>query len=152
MGRHLVLPSLTLGLFFMAVYARLTRASMLEVADLDFVRTGRARSKIRHYLKNMEQEESRDLGEKMLAQAIRAEGMHLPGSEPPDAALWQQLTRWSGNRHRGDLLIDIGLGDEPEGGFELCRELGCTQVQGYLFGKPMPPEEATRLVCEEVAV
>jgi peptide/nickel transport system permease protein len=42
-GRHLILPALTLGLFFMAVYARLTRASMLEVADLDFVRTGRAK-------------------------------------------------------------------------------------------------------------
>jgi GTP diphosphokinase / guanosine-3',5'-bis(diphosphate) 3'-diphosphatase len=25
-------------------------------------------------------------------------------------ALWQQLTRWSGNRNRGDLLVDIGLG------------------------------------------
>ena len=42
-GRHLILPSLTLGLFFTAVYARLTRASMLEVADMDFVRTGRAK-------------------------------------------------------------------------------------------------------------
>jgi GTP pyrophosphokinase/guanosine-3',5'-bis(diphosphate) 3'-pyrophosphohydrolase len=42
-------------------------------AWLNFVRTGRARSKIRHYLKNMEQEESQDLGEKMLAQALRAE-------------------------------------------------------------------------------
>jgi GTP pyrophosphokinase/guanosine-3',5'-bis(diphosphate) 3'-pyrophosphohydrolase len=77
------------------------------------VRTGRARSKIRHYLKNMEQEESRAMGEKMLAQALRAEGLKLPASDPADAeavALWQQLTRWSGNRHRGDLLIDIGLG------------------------------------------
>jgi GTP pyrophosphokinase/guanosine-3',5'-bis(diphosphate) 3'-pyrophosphohydrolase len=79
-------------------------------AWLNFVRTGRARSKIRHYLKNMEQEESRDLGEKMLAQAMRAEGMHLPGSEPPDATLWQQLTRWSGNKTRDDLFTDIGLG------------------------------------------
>jgi peptide/nickel transport system permease protein len=42
-GKHLILPALTLGLFFMAVYARLTRASMLEVADMDFVRTGRAK-------------------------------------------------------------------------------------------------------------
>ncbi|MCK7499048.1 MAG: TGS domain-containing protein [Comamonadaceae bacterium] len=25
-------------------------------------------------------------------------------------ALWQQLTRWSGNRNRGELLVDIGLG------------------------------------------
>ena len=82
-------------------------------AWLSMVRTGRARSKIRHYLKNMEQEESRAMGEKMLAQALRAEGLQLPSSEPDDAtalALWQQLTRWSGNRHRGDLLIDIGLG------------------------------------------
>ena len=42
-GRHLVLPMLTLGLFYMAVYARLTRASMIEVADLDFVRTAHAK-------------------------------------------------------------------------------------------------------------
>ncbi|WP_017667143.1 EAL domain-containing protein [Sandarakinorhabdus sp. AAP62] len=43
-------------------------------------------------------------------------------------------------------------GTETRAAFELCRELGCTQVQGYLFGKPMPPEEATRLVCQPVAV
>jgi GTP pyrophosphokinase/guanosine-3',5'-bis(diphosphate) 3'-pyrophosphohydrolase len=79
-------------------------------AWLNFVRTGRARSKIRHYLKNMEQEESQDLGEKMLAQALRAEGLVLPGEDGDDAALWQQLTRWSGNRSRQDLFTDIGLG------------------------------------------
>jgi guanosine-3',5'-bis(diphosphate) 3'-pyrophosphohydrolase len=80
---------------------------------LNFVRTGRARSKIRHYLKNMEQEESRALGEKLLAQALRAEGLAMPSPDPADAAaaaVWQQLTRWSGNRTRGDLLTDIGLG------------------------------------------
>ncbi len=37
-------------------------------------------------------------------------------------------------------------GTETRAAFELCRQLGCTQVQGYLFGKPMPPEEATALV------
>ena len=82
-------------------------------AWLNFVRTGRARSKIRHYLKNMEQEESQDLGEKMLAQAMRAEGLQLPGppaEQPADATLWQQLTRWSGNKTREDLFTDIGLG------------------------------------------
>ena len=42
-ARHLLLPALTLGLFYMAVYARLTRASMLEVADQDFIRTARAK-------------------------------------------------------------------------------------------------------------
>ena len=41
--RHLALPATTLGLFFVAIYARLTRASMLEIAELDFVRTARAK-------------------------------------------------------------------------------------------------------------
>jgi peptide/nickel transport system permease protein len=40
---HLVLPATSLGLFYAAVYARLMRASMLEVALLDFVRTARAK-------------------------------------------------------------------------------------------------------------
>ncbi|MDP1901785.1 MAG: bifunctional (p)ppGpp synthetase/guanosine-3',5'-bis(diphosphate) 3'-pyrophosphohydrolase [Rubrivivax sp.] len=80
---------------------------------LSMVHTGRARSKIRQHLKNMEGEESRALGEKMLTQALRAEGLALPSTDPNDAqgsALWQQLARWSGNRHRGELLVDIGLG------------------------------------------
>ena len=42
-AEHLILPTLTLGLFFMAVYTRLTRASMLEVMNLDFVKTARAK-------------------------------------------------------------------------------------------------------------
>ncbi|NUZ07285.1 RelA/SpoT family protein [Piscinibacter koreensis] len=79
-------------------------------AWLNFVCTGRARSRIRHYLKNMELEESRDLGEKMLAQALRAKGLELPGDEPLEAQIWQQLLRWSGNRARDDLFTDIGLG------------------------------------------
>lgn len=42
-------------------------------------------------------------------------------------------------------------GTETREAFELCRDLGCTQVQGFLFGKPMPPEEATALVTGLVA-
>lgn len=42
-ARHLILPALTLGLFFMAVYMRMTRASMLEVAQMDFVKTAKAK-------------------------------------------------------------------------------------------------------------
>lgn len=41
--RHLVLPSLTLGLVNLALYVRLTRASMLEVLSQDYVRTARAK-------------------------------------------------------------------------------------------------------------
>jgi GTP pyrophosphokinase/guanosine-3',5'-bis(diphosphate) 3'-pyrophosphohydrolase len=82
-------------------------------AWLSFVRTGRARSKIRHFLKNLEQEESRELGQKMLAQALRAEGLALPSlddDEQEAAQLWQQLARWAGNRHVDELLVEIGLG------------------------------------------
>jgi peptide/nickel transport system permease protein len=42
-AQHLILPAITLGLFFMAVYMRMTRASMLEVSQLDFVKTARAK-------------------------------------------------------------------------------------------------------------
>ncbi|MFT3821601.1 MAG: ABC transporter permease [Rubrivivax sp.] len=42
-GMHLVLPAGSLAAFFMAVYARLTRASMLDVMGMDFVKTARAK-------------------------------------------------------------------------------------------------------------
>ncbi|MEO6361648.1 MAG: bifunctional (p)ppGpp synthetase/guanosine-3',5'-bis(diphosphate) 3'-pyrophosphohydrolase [Caldimonas sp.] len=79
-------------------------------AWLNFVSTGRARSKIRHYLKNMEEEESRELGEKMLAQAMRAEGLSLPPEDGEGSAVWQPLTRWTGSKSRDDLFTDIGVG------------------------------------------
>ncbi|MGR3465578.1 ABC transporter permease [Limimaricola sp.] len=56
--KHLILPAATLGLFFMAVYTRMTRASMLEVAQMDFVKTARAKGlpdrviRRRHILRN----------------------------------------------------------------------------------------------------
>jgi peptide/nickel transport system permease protein len=42
-ARHLILPTLTLGLIFLAIYLRIMRASMLEVLNLDYVRTARAK-------------------------------------------------------------------------------------------------------------
>jgi peptide/nickel transport system permease protein len=41
--QHLVLPSLALGFSFMALIARITRASMLEVLGQDYIRTARAK-------------------------------------------------------------------------------------------------------------
>jgi glutathione transport system permease protein len=41
--RHLILPSLTLGLGVAAIVARFTRSSILEVLSEDFVRTARAK-------------------------------------------------------------------------------------------------------------
>lgn len=57
-AEHLVLPALTLGLFFTAVYARMTRTSMIETSRADFVKTAKAkgmspaRVTFRHTLRN----------------------------------------------------------------------------------------------------
>ncbi|MBV5264789.1 ABC transporter permease [Pinisolibacter aquiterrae] len=57
-SRHLVLPAVTLGLFFTAVYVRMTRSSMIETARMDFVKTARAKGLTegvilrRHVLRN----------------------------------------------------------------------------------------------------
>ena len=55
---HLILPSLALGLAYVALIARITRASMLEVLSEDYIRTARAKGVatapmlLRHALKN----------------------------------------------------------------------------------------------------
>lgn len=76
-------------------------------AWLGFVRTGRARAAIRHAIKTQRFEESLQLGERLLAQALRQQGV--------DAALisddiWEKLLHWTGARSRQDVMGDIALG------------------------------------------
>jgi len=82
-------------------------------AWLNFVSTGRARSKIRHFLKTLEQEESYLMGERMLTQALRAEGLVMPntsGDDAPAELTWAALVRWADSRNRTELFTDIGTG------------------------------------------
>ncbi|MER8523091.1 MULTISPECIES: ABC transporter permease [unclassified Mesorhizobium] len=57
-ARYMILPALSLALFYVAIYARLTRAAMLEVQSQDYVRTAAAKGlppaiiTIRHVLRN----------------------------------------------------------------------------------------------------
>lgn len=57
-ARHLVLPAVTLSLFYMALYTRLMRATMLEQRGLDYVTTARAKGlterqiTLRHVVRN----------------------------------------------------------------------------------------------------
>jgi peptide/nickel transport system permease protein len=57
-ARHLVLPAITLSLFYMALYARLMRATMLDQRGLDYVTTARAKGlterqiTMRHLVRN----------------------------------------------------------------------------------------------------
>ena len=82
-------------------------------AWLGFVRTGRARSKIRHHLKSLTQTDAENLGLKLLTQAVRAEGVEqLPARTEASAGLWERLLRFTGNRTAEELMADIGLGKQ----------------------------------------
>ncbi|MGH8737169.1 MAG: RelA/SpoT family protein [Burkholderiales bacterium] len=78
-------------------------------AWLQYVRTGKARANIRHFLKTMQYEESASLGERLLEQALKALGTDL--AEIDDAS-WERVVRDSVARSRQELLADIGLGKQ----------------------------------------
>ena len=74
---------------------------------LNYVKTGKARSHIRHFLKTMHFEESTELGENLLNQALRALKTDITevGTEQ-----WDKLLRDAGVKSRQDVFADIGLG------------------------------------------
>jgi GTP pyrophosphokinase len=74
---------------------------------LSFVATGKARSRIRHYLKGLQQKESAALGERLLNQALATLKVE------PDAISWDRweaLQKEYGTKSQLDILADIGLG------------------------------------------
>ncbi|HEY1461147.1 MAG TPA: bifunctional (p)ppGpp synthetase/guanosine-3',5'-bis(diphosphate) 3'-pyrophosphohydrolase [Casimicrobiaceae bacterium] len=74
---------------------------------LNFVATGKARSRIRHFLKSLQQRESAALGERMLEQALASLKV------PPEAITWERweaLAREYGAKGQLEILADIGLG------------------------------------------
>jgi GTP diphosphokinase / guanosine-3',5'-bis(diphosphate) 3'-diphosphatase len=74
---------------------------------LSFVTTGKARSRIRHYLKGMQQKESAALGERMLNQALATLKVE-PESVTWDR--WEALAKEYGSKTQLEILADIGLG------------------------------------------
>jgi GTP pyrophosphokinase len=74
---------------------------------LGFVRTGKARAHIRHYMKTVKYEESVGLGQRLLGQALRALGI-VQGDL--DSNRWERIVRDAGAKTRQDLYADIGLG------------------------------------------
>ena len=76
-------------------------------AWLGFVRTGKARSAIRHYLKTMRLTESVQLGERLVDQALKGYGYQLSEVTPE---VWEKLVQWTGNKNRQEIFADIGLG------------------------------------------
>ena len=105
-------------------------------AWLGYVRSGRARSSIRHHLKSLAQSESEQLGYQMLAQALRAEGFaQSPGIENPNQELWQKLLRFTGNNQLSELLIDISLGRKVAA--IVAKRLGAMLVENGAKADPL---------------
>jgi GTP pyrophosphokinase len=74
---------------------------------LSFVATGKARSRIRHYLKGLQQKESAALGERLLGQALATLKVD------PEAITWERweaLAKEYGAKSQLEILADIGLG------------------------------------------
>ena len=73
---------------------------------LSFVRTGKARSAIRHHLRTINLPESIRLGQQLLAQALDA--INVPGELPPP--LMERLLNESSAKSMEELYADIGIG------------------------------------------
>jgi guanosine-3',5'-bis(diphosphate) 3'-pyrophosphohydrolase len=82
-------------------------ASRPSAQWLNYVRTGRARSEIRHYLRTVKYEESVAFGQRLLMQAFDQIGAAYPQD---DDLNWEKLAKSSGAASREEILADIGLG------------------------------------------
>ena len=85
---------------------------------LNFVATAKARAHIRHFLKTMHFDESVQLGERLLNQALAV--LKSSVSAVPEAR-WAKLVRDSNGKSRNEILSDIGLGKRH--GVVVARQL-----------------------------
>ncbi|HMX16210.1 MAG TPA: bifunctional (p)ppGpp synthetase/guanosine-3',5'-bis(diphosphate) 3'-pyrophosphohydrolase, partial [Rhodocyclaceae bacterium] len=76
-------------------------------AWLSYVKTGKARAQIRHFLKTRHNDESASLGERLLGQALRTFSLRLDDIRHTD---WSRLLKLGGASSRKEVLTDIGLG------------------------------------------
>jgi GTP diphosphokinase / guanosine-3',5'-bis(diphosphate) 3'-diphosphatase len=115
---------------------------------LSFVATGKARSRIRHFLKGLQQKESAALGERMLNQALATLKVE------PDAITWDRweaLAKEYGTKSQLEILADIGLGKRLS--FVVAQAL--TRAPGKVdesFAPPGKPGTLTLRGVEGVAI
>ncbi|HUP94801.1 MAG TPA: bifunctional (p)ppGpp synthetase/guanosine-3',5'-bis(diphosphate) 3'-pyrophosphohydrolase [Burkholderiales bacterium] len=95
---------------------------------LNFVVTAKARSHIRHFVKTMHFQESVQLGERLLNQALTSFRSSLADIREPQ---WRRLLTESSAKSRQHLLSDIGLGKRLSA--VIARQL-------LSFGGPLPQE------------
>jgi len=98
----------------------LTHARQLPRKDwLDFVVTGKARSRIRHAIRAEEKARSRELGRELLDREFRKAGLSLPRALENEAA-FLELARRHGRGSADDLFASVGYGRIAAG--DLVRE------------------------------
>jgi len=90
-------------------------------AWLSYVTTNKARSHIRHFFKTMQSDESAQLGERLLNQALQALG--IKPSKIRESC-WDKLLRDTGVKTRQEMLADIGLGRRLN--MVVARQLACS--------------------------
>lgn len=76
-------------------------------AWLTYVRTGKARAQIRHFLRNAEHEDSVTLGERLLNHALRSYGLTLGQIS---TLAWDRFLRDRGVKSKKEILSDLGMG------------------------------------------
>ena len=96
---------------------------------LTFVKTGKARAAIRHFLKTRRYSEAIQLGERLLSQALRQQGS--------DAALvsdevWEKLLHWTGSKGREELCADMAMGHRVPAVVAKRIEMILNESKGYL--------------------
>lgn len=137
----------------MPLRTELTNGDIVEVitapyskpnpAWLSFVRTGKARAAIRHYLKTIRYGESVQLGERLLEQASRALGIdlaHLP------SAIWERLLLWTGHKEKESIFAELALGRRVAVVTAKRIQLLIQQnSEGYEFSQPTPENSSTEL-------
>src|SRR5258705_8337199 len=109
---------------------------------LSFVATGKARSRIRHFLKGLQQKESAALGERLLDQALATLRVE------PEAISWDRweaVAKENGRKSQIDILADIGLAKRFS--FVLAQELTRSHGKG---DEPAPPTKPGALTLRGV--
>ncbi len=110
-------------------------------AWLGYVKTGKARAQIRHFLKTMQVEESAQLGERLLTQALRQFG--VTPDEIGDAS-WAQWLDTAEVKNRKEALADIGQG-KASATF-VARSLLKLQTASEQRGTPLDMPESALLI------
>jgi len=106
-------------------------------AWIGFVRTGKARSEIRHFLRTMKFEESADLGKRLLEQSLAALRIDS-GSLAP--ALLEKTARDAGARSVDELYADVGLGRRlaPVVARSIALEMSARPAAAAFAPRPLP--------------